>query len=127
MTQERTKHTLLPWRTVRDNYCDVATLYPGVSFRVVYADSGDVAYIWPMHADDGNANAEFIVRACNSHASLLAALKELRRTTPSVDEFRLLVVGIGGVSKEAKAIEPRIEAHKSAIEAAGKAIKEARP
>ena len=53
---------------------------------------------------------------------LLAALEWILRTTLSGDEFRLLVVGLGGVSNEAKALEPRIESHVAAIKQARAAI-----
>jgi hypothetical protein len=69
------KHTPTPWRVI-DNEpgngygsMDIAPLLIEGEFFAVAAIIGDVARIDPQ------ANAAYIVRACNSHAALVEALK----------------------------------------------------
>lgn len=47
---------------------------------------GSIAAVYGMNEAEGQATARFFVRACNSHANLLAALKALRH-----DYLRMLV------------------------------------
>lgn len=61
-------HTPTPWRT-----------YAGRAI-VFDADGNYVAYCGQSHfieTEEQKANAEFIVRACNSHDELVAALEDL--------------------------------------------------
>ena len=78
------KHTPLPWRLFAEN-----------GFVEVRADDVLVAVVnWQgfndsFRSDDGHlANAEFIVRAVNSHAALVAALEKLMKWIgpPPVDK-----------------------------------------
>jgi hypothetical protein len=73
------KHTLTPWRVI-DNEpgngygsMDVAPLLIEGEFYAIAAVIGDVIEIAPQ------ANADFIVRACNSHDALVEALSAVVR------------------------------------------------
>jgi hypothetical protein len=67
------KNTPTPWKTARNNgiKSDLGDC------RVVFAAGRDVAYCPPTDGDEGNANADLIVRSVNSHADLLAAAKDV--------------------------------------------------
>jgi hypothetical protein len=66
------KHCPLPWSIdgPYDNSVDVEA-----------ADGAWVAEVFDAKVADGYGNAEFIVRACNSHYELLEALRDLLRDT----------------------------------------------
>lgn len=53
-------------------------------------DAVGIADCRTVDVDDptAHANAEFIVRACNSHDALLAALEEIQATFPVAEEDR---------------------------------------
>jgi len=74
-----TKHPPTPWHiTVERN-------------STVFIDSADdrVAFVFPGFEHD---NAAFIVRACNLHEQLVAALRKIARVTPgSVADERAAV------------------------------------
>lgn len=67
------QHTPLPWRT--------NTIIEG---RAIAIEAGRNTHICQvakdalLSHDETNANAAFIVRACNSHYELLGALKDIR-------------------------------------------------
>lgn len=68
----KTPHTPTPWRIVETN----------LGLAIVGADIEDLAALpqgkWgPGSAEQKKANADFIVRACNAHDDLLAALETL--------------------------------------------------
>jgi hypothetical protein len=73
ITQPETAHTPLPWDF--DEYED------GTSIFCANPDSKNhgewVARVVTELTEHGEVNAAFIVRACNSHAELLAALEGL--------------------------------------------------
>lgn len=97
-------HTPLPWEVVTDEFNDAQR--PGIcaSVRCV-RDGMYLAEIWSdFEAEDdsdvrvgcppvgtGLANAALIVKAVNSHAELLAALKEIERLRLATDEGSLRV------------------------------------
>jgi len=66
-------HTGPPWSWKRDNFVHstiLARMQEGL--RVVWKSGGlDIAYVLPSDDDNGNANAEFIVRAVNLHDDLV--------------------------------------------------------
>ena len=70
--------TPVPWELrAGDNYFIEAAAYPKeFPHKFKHDDLGDcVAYIGNRTGDFGEANAKFIVKAVNNHASLLAALE----------------------------------------------------
>jgi hypothetical protein len=73
ITQPETAHTPLPWDF--DEYED------GTSIFCANPDSKNhgewVAHVVTELTEHGEVNAAFIVRACNSHAELLAALEAI--------------------------------------------------
>ena len=67
METHKVKHTPLPWRVETK--------------AITHPDIGDVAVVYMINNADESvyeqeANAKFIVRACNSHYELLEACKE---------------------------------------------------
>lgn len=60
----QTQHTVIPWH-VHEEWARIINSADGNGERPICKCAGP----------DGSANAEFIVRACNSHADLLAALE----------------------------------------------------
>ena len=73
MEQTEQKHTPTPWAIKRTE--DWATL----SVSIVDSDGQEVATITPRGStpDEMEANAAFIVTACNSHDALVEALEML--------------------------------------------------
>jgi hypothetical protein len=70
-TLMQTKHTPLPWITDGQK---IEGARPGSMYTICYLEGT------PFHlrgTESAAANANFIVRACNSHETLLAALKAL--------------------------------------------------
>jgi len=61
-------HTRLPWRTTPID--SIFADGPGYAVAQTQQVAGDLG------GEERTANADFIVRACNSHADLLAALEE---------------------------------------------------
>ncbi len=61
-------HTPTPWHT-KNNETEIAD---SRGWRIAY-----VSFEAPRTADERDANAAFIVRACNSHEQLLEACKAL--------------------------------------------------
>lgn len=93
-TQQTAKHTPLPVRAIND-----AVITP------------DRQLICLCYGEQANANAEFIVRACNSHYELLDAAKDalesLRRWPDAAAAYRLtcmaqLVTAIHKASAQGK-------------------------
>jgi hypothetical protein len=75
-----TKHTALPWKVVAEDIGDETFIYAPVGIKG--ADGFDVVSYeggftpnseWKL--DVIKANADFIIRACNSHDELVEALK----------------------------------------------------
>lgn len=74
-----TKHTILPWRVLSvtegpNKVPRIASAGGGIAILCVNRYLGE-----PGPSKQEVANAEFIVRACNSHDELLAALKAAER------------------------------------------------
>lgn len=68
-----TKHTPTPWNVN-------GGMRPGI--KTVYADSGSICEMTnsQAHSDaEQEANAAFIVRACNNHDELVSALENLQK------------------------------------------------
>jgi hypothetical protein len=59
-------HSLLPW-----------SISPAAAWDIEAADGQSVGLAYGAHAGR-NADAAFIVRACNAHHELVAALKDMR-------------------------------------------------
>ena len=95
-----TTHTPTPW-TVNGSFIQ--------SDKKTVANVGD----WNTRLDVDEANAAFIVRACNSHAALVAALERL---LTAFIEARALAI------KEPMACTPLV----TSIQCAGGAVAEAR-
>jgi hypothetical protein len=84
-TTKEARHTPGPWRwggagrkgtfAERSHVVDMGNP-PSAPFAVCYGDRS---------IEENRANAEFIVKACNSHASLLAALKAARDAVRNSD------------------------------------------
>lgn len=68
------QHSPLPWRVDTPNDPDGDRVYGIANRDWIVADIYQCDDT-PLAEDVAEANAEFIVRACNSHADLLAALK----------------------------------------------------
>jgi hypothetical protein len=68
------KHTPLPWRYQDDDTFDLLD-----NKRIVGANLISPALVFGGLARESEANAEFIVRACNAHYEMLEALKSVRR------------------------------------------------
>lgn len=79
MTNE-IKHTELPFKLVYS----ATSILPGILIKADNIAEAPIGLIpYALNATDKQkrytqANAEFIVRACNNHYKLLAALKEMR-------------------------------------------------
>lgn len=67
-----TQHTPGPWKVSE-------TPEPGSAWTIT-SPSGHIAIGWGPGSSQDDANAEFIVRACNSHDALLAACQEVSKT-----------------------------------------------
>lgn len=83
-------HTPGPWRVAhaRNFYCETCDLedavdaegfVPGIHILAPSGRPSEHLLIAEMGTHPTEANAEFIVRACNNHGELLAALKRLQR------------------------------------------------
>ena len=73
MTQQ--KHTATPWKAGRPNVFRNER-------RIFIMDdtedgTGNVAAVYAQAGTEGEANAAFIVKACNSHGALVKALEKL--------------------------------------------------
>jgi hypothetical protein len=71
-----TKHTPLPWKihSVTDkHHIQIRAKKAGTEFECSPAVLGG----WDTSAEENEANAQFITRACNSHYELLEALRLL--------------------------------------------------
>jgi len=68
--EKNAQHTPTPWHTGE-----------GKAERIIYAADGfavaDATVFHGLHVESPTANAAFIVRACNAHDELVAALKGL--------------------------------------------------
>jgi len=62
------KHTATPWKE---------PVRSGSGNYFIYAEGREQPICGVSFHDDGGANAEFIVRACNSHDALVSALRNL--------------------------------------------------
>lgn len=77
------KHSPLPWRVGKADGQELSIDAPTGDPTLGYAKWDGLAAVYGCDADPESgrlvmrANAEFIVRACNSHDELLAALKGL--------------------------------------------------
>lgn len=78
-TPKRVECTPGPWETVRDNAIrtEIWEMLGHGTMCIVFGDGTDVAYCPPIDGDNGNANAAFIVRACNSHDRLVEACRAI--------------------------------------------------
>lgn len=74
MTPQTTTHTATPWQSAGEH--ELAGLSDGKLLRhAVIRSAGDRwAALVEIEDAEGEANAEFICRACNSHDGLIAAL-----------------------------------------------------
>jgi len=88
-----TKHTATPW------HVDQNRIDPGTDIRC--QDGTMLAQVCGhgKHADEKPANAEFIVRACNSYADMLVALRDL---LAACDELTLSDGRSDGVCERAR-------------------------
>ena len=64
------KHTPLPWTAGRSESCSTP-------FMHISAADRDIGYL-TLNPQEVEANAAFIVTACNSHYDLVDALKDVR-------------------------------------------------
>ena len=71
----KTNHTPTPWHLIQTERNDMVISYSDGELRSHIATCHDQA-LCPEHGTV-KANAEFIVRACNHHEELVAALKNL--------------------------------------------------
>ena len=85
MTTKSMKHTQGPFVVEGKNGMDDAL------FHIIPAgEGGTIASVWGDSKAGAKANAEFIVRACNSHEELLEAAKEIMESLMgSVDGRKL--------------------------------------
>ena len=74
-TQSPATHTLTPWRIAY--YSPTKEMGDQSAFIIMpeFGTMNDGKAICSGHGPDYKANAAFIVRACNSHAQLVAALE----------------------------------------------------
>ena len=72
-----TKHTPTPWRRSTTNPFAINTAEGGASRAIAEVSTGEWMPDVFVGANEAIANAEFIVRACNSHDELLAALSDV--------------------------------------------------
>jgi hypothetical protein len=76
-------HTPTPWFAARDNDCDGIDDQTIVAFDTFSDGSRHpraIAITCRPNSDLAAANRDFIVRACNSHAQLVAALTDIETT-----------------------------------------------
>lgn len=84
-----TKHTPLPWAAnIKDSGLYDKTDISHDSGFICRFDSSDEGYIGEFDDATIKANAEFIVRACNSHYDLLEALDEIVQWHKSLTEYQ---------------------------------------
>lgn len=86
MTKE-IKHTPLPWKMDGDGFDSVAARDFGTDGYCIFSVDDDGCYkdgicdlLNIVDDAESQANAEFIIRACNSHYELLEALKQVNHT-----------------------------------------------
>ena len=73
-----TQHTTEPWNQFREDENGKE------AFKIVPAwGRNGMYFVATCYGPDAEANAEFIVRACNSHDALLAALEGLLANAPA--------------------------------------------
>lgn len=72
-TTQTAQHTPLPWELERDGNRGTLMDADGEFISYIHVSR----YMDDRHDPVGEANAEFILHACNSHYALLAVLEEL--------------------------------------------------
>ncbi|WUR15675.1 hypothetical protein E7V67_011400 [[Empedobacter] haloabium] len=87
---DTSKHTPTPW---------YANLQPDGFFDIQDGPNLNTASVlcsrfeWPERKEEMHANAEFIVRACNAHDHLVAALQTILATKPQYGMNPQAIVG----------------------------------
>ena len=108
----KAQHTPGPWKINKENgliYADREDDEIEVSPCIcVFEDRGNASPVWVDREEEAQANAQFIVTACNSHYELLEALQRLQL---EVIHFRDSGIGIPHLNTA-------LEAAKSAIQKA---------
>src|SRR3990167_1394234 len=66
-TKNRRSHTPTPWKSEKGNIVPV---------NITKKTLNIIAYVESHGSRDGSANAAFIVRDCNAHEALVAALRD---------------------------------------------------
>lgn len=79
------KHTPTPWRMEIEDEGFISIFGSRLN-----QTCGDQVALTPMKKDEDKANAEFILRAVNSHEALLAAAKHMRDTLEHQGMTRIL-------------------------------------
>lgn len=69
------KHTPLPFTSAYEGSGDYVIYADGKEIACVMQPNGGSGFLGGGPADENDANARFIVTACNSHYDLLKALK----------------------------------------------------
>lgn len=69
------EHTPGPWIVEESRVQDTGTLFETIRSSSCL-DTGDIAYL-TLRQSEVRANADFIVRACNAHDDLVAALEAM--------------------------------------------------
>lgn len=85
---DNTKYTKTPWTAHMVNTAMVNIRAGEISVAAVYRHIGSP--VLHDRAGEGDGNADFIVRACNSHAALVEALEAMLAAYPA---FRSKPVG----------------------------------
>jgi hypothetical protein len=87
--QQKAEHTPLPWKVIENVNGGYGP--PDVSAQLVYSDDGFVvaAVMSDVPLLQRAGNADFIVRACNTHDELVAALREMIADSDDVDDGKL--------------------------------------
>jgi hypothetical protein len=74
-TAKLTEHTPTPWRVIEES--DYAAPMAKCEFAIEAADEMTIAVLVADQVPAHEANAAFIVKACNAHDKLEARIKEL--------------------------------------------------
>lgn len=69
-----TQHTRTPWRTDPDYCNDIQTSDGKLTIASIWHEEGGP---WLPPLEEAEANAAFIVRACNAHDDMLSALRDV--------------------------------------------------
>lgn len=100
---KKTKHTPLPWGIHHgDDYSAILnTPESSTSEFIANIYSDDIGYTYEDDVVNRQANADFILKACNSHYELIEALNAIVRTQADSDSESVLAYELAEIAEKA--------------------------